>query len=153
MSSPLGFAIVGTGMIAGYHAQAIAQTPGAKLVGIVSRSPEKGAAFAALHGIPVRTTSVEEMAARPDVHVINITTPSGAHLVPALTAIRAGKHVVIEKPVETTPARVDQINTAADQAGVKVAAIFQGRFGSGAQTVKAAVQAGRLGRLVLAVPT
>ena len=148
--APLGFAIVGTGMIAGYHAQAIAQTPGAKLVGLVSRSPEKSRAFAALHNIPVLTTTVEEMVARPDVHVINITTPSGAHLEPALTAIRAGKHVVIEKPVETTPARVDQIIAAADKAGVKVAAIFQGRFGAGAQTVKAAVAAGRLGRLVLA---
>ena len=149
-TSPLGFAIVGTGMIAGYHAQAITQTPGAKLVGVVSRSPDKGPAFAAKHGIPVITATVDEMVARPDVHVINVTTPSGAHLEPALVAIRAGKHVVVEKPVETTPARVDQINAAADQAGVKVAAIFQGRFGSGAQTVKATVDAGRLGRLVLA---
>jgi UDP-N-acetyl-2-amino-2-deoxyglucuronate dehydrogenase len=148
--SPLGFAIVGTGMIAGYHAQAIAQTPGAKLVGVVSRSPEKGPAFAAKHGIGVVTATVEEMVARPDVQVVTVTTPSGAHLDPALTAIRAGKHVVVEKPLEITPARVDQILAAATQAGVKVASIFQGRFGSGAQTVKAALDAGRLGRLVLA---
>ncbi|HWA29223.1 MAG TPA: Gfo/Idh/MocA family oxidoreductase [Lacunisphaera sp.] len=150
MSSPLGFAIVGTGMIAGYHAQAIAQTPGARLVGVVSRSPEKGPAFAAKHGIPVVTATVEEMAARPDVQIINVTTPSGAHLEPSLLAIQAGKHVVIEKPVETTPARCDQIIAAADQAEVKIAAIFQGRFGAGAQKVKAALDAGRLGRLVLA---
>ena len=148
--TPLGFALVGTGMIAGYHAQAITQTPGARLVGVVSRSPEKGRAFATQHHIPVITTTVEEMVARSDVQVVNVTTPSGAHLEPALAAIRAGRHVVIEKPVETTPARVDQITAAADQAGVKVAAIFQGRFGTGAQTVKAAVTAGRLGRLVLA---
>lgn len=149
-SPPLGFAIVGTGMIAAYHAQAIAQTPGAKLVGVVSRSAEKGRAFAAQHAIPVLTTTVEAIAARADVHVINVTTPSGAHLEPALAAIRAGKHVIIEKPLEITPARVDQINAAADQHGVKVVAIFQGRFGTGAQTVKAALTAGRLGRLVLA---
>ena len=147
---PLGFAIVGTGMIAGYHAQVIAQTPGAKLVGLVSRSPEKGPAFAAKYNIPVLTTTVEEMVARPDVHVITVTTPSGGHLEPALTAIRAGKHVVVEKPLEITPARVDQITAAAEKAGVKVAAIFQGRFGAGAQKVKAAIDAGRLGRLVLA---
>jgi UDP-N-acetyl-2-amino-2-deoxyglucuronate dehydrogenase len=149
-NAPLGFAVIGTGMIAGYHAQAITQTPGAKLVGVVSRSPEKGAAFAAKHGIPVITSTVEEMVARPDVHVINVTTPSGAHLDPALTAIRAGKHVVVENPLEITPARCDQIIAAAEQHGVKVAAIFQGRFGSGAQKVKAAIDAGRLGRLVLA---
>lgn len=150
MPSPLGFAIVGTGMIANYHAQAIAQTPGARLVGVVSRSPDKGPAFAAKHGIPVLTATVEEMVARADVHVINVTTPSGAHLDPALAAIRAGKHVVVEKPLEITPARCDQIIAAAEQHGVKVAAIFQGRFGDGAQKVKAALDAGRLGRMVLA---
>jgi predicted dehydrogenase len=150
MSSPLGFAVIGTGMIAGYHVQAIAQTPGARLVGVVSRSPDKGPAFAAKHNIPVVTVTVDEMIARPDVHVINVTTPSGAHLDPALTAIRAGKHVVIEKPLEITPARCDQIIAAAEQHNVKVAAIFQGRFGAGAQKVKAAIDAGRLGRLVLA---
>src|SRR5688572_29871968 len=126
MPSPsLGFAVIGTGMIAGYHAQAIAQTPGAKLVGVVSRSADRGPAFAAKHNIPVVTTTVEEMVARSDVHVINVTTPSGAHLDPALIAIRAGKHVVVEKPIETTPARADQIIAASEQAGVKVAAIFQ----------------------------
>ncbi|HEY8994707.1 MAG TPA: Gfo/Idh/MocA family oxidoreductase [Lacunisphaera sp.] len=151
MSSPsLGFAVVGTGMIAGYHAQAIAQTPGAKLVGVVSRSAEHGTAFATKHGIPVVTPTVEEMVARADVHVVNVTTPSGAHLDPALISIQAGKHVVIEKPLEITPARCDQIVAAAERHRVKVAAIFQGRFGTGAQTVKAALNAGRLGRLVLA---
>ncbi len=150
MPTPLlGFALVGTGMIAGYHAQAIAHTPGARLIGVVSRHPEKGRAFAALHNISVVTATVEEMVARSDIAVVCVTTPSGAHLDPALAAIRAGKHVVIEKPLETSPARVDQIIAAADQSGVKVAAIFQGRFGSGAQTVKAAISAGRLGRLVL----
>ncbi len=149
-SAPLGFAIVGTGMIAGYHAQAIAQTPGARLAGLVSRSPNKAKAFAAKHGIPVITATLEEMVARPDVHVVTVTTPSGAHLDPALIAIRAGKHVVIEKPLETTPERADQIIAAAEKQGVKVAAIFQGRFGQGAQTVKQALDAGRFGRLVIA---
>lgn len=146
---PLGFAVVGTGMIAAYHAQAIAQTPGAKLVGVVSRS-ESGAAFAAKYGIPVVTRTVAEMIARTDVHVVNVTTPSGAHLDPALAAIHAGKHVIVEKPLEITPDRCDGIIAAAEKAGVKAAAIFQGRFGTGAQTVKAAIDAGRFGRLVLA---
>jgi UDP-N-acetyl-2-amino-2-deoxyglucuronate dehydrogenase len=149
-STPLGFAIVGTGMIAGYHAQAIAQTPGARLVAVVSRSAEKGRSFAERHDIPEVAASVEEVAARGDVHVVNVTTPSGAHLEPALQAIAAGKHVIIEKPLETTPERADQIAVAARARGVKVAGIFQGRFGAGARRVKAALDAGRLGRLVLA---
>jgi UDP-N-acetyl-2-amino-2-deoxyglucuronate dehydrogenase len=136
-------------MIAGFHAQAIAQTPGARLVGLVSRTPDRARAFAEKHAIPVVSSTVEEMVRRPDVDVIVVTTPSGAHLDPALTAIAAGKHVVIEKPIETTPERADRIITAAEDAGVKVATIFQGRFGQGAQTVRAALDAGRFGRLVL----
>lgn len=147
---PLGFAIVGTGMIAGFHARAIAQTPGAHLVGLVSRTPERAGAFAKEHGISIVAPTVEEIVRHPEVEAIVITTPSGAHLDPALAAIRAGKHVVIEKPIETTPERADQILAAAEAAGVKVAVIFQGRFGEGAQRVKAAIKAGRFGRMALA---
>lgn len=150
LSTPLGFGIVGTGMIAGFHARAIAQTPGARLVGLVSRSTERGRAFAAEHGPLAVTATVEELVRLPELAVVVITTPSGAHLAPALTAIHAGKHVLIEKPVEATTARVDAIIAAAEAAGVKVGAIFQARFGHGAQTAKAALDAGRLGRLVLA---
>lgn len=151
MSSPrLGFAIVGTGMIAGYHAQAIQQTPGARLVAVVSRTPEKGRAFAERYGVPVLVESVAQAVARDDVHVVTVTTPSGAHLEPALTSIQAGKHVIVEKPLETTPARVDRLLAAASERRVKLASIFQGRFGAGARRVKAALDAGRFGRLVLA---
>lgn len=150
MSSALGFAIVGTGMIAGYHARAIRETPGARLVGVVSRSPVKGRAFAEQHDIPVVTETVDAMLQHPDVHVLNVTTPSGAHLEPALSAIRAGRHVLVEKPLEATPARVDTLIEAAAERGVKLGTIFQGRFGAGARRVKAAIEHGRLGTLVLA---
>jgi len=148
--SPLGFAIVGTGMIAGFHARAIASLPDANLVALVSRTPERAAAFAREHGIRVIAATVEEVVNHPEVEAVIITTPSGAHLDPALAAIRAGKHVIIEKPIETTPERADTILSTADEAGVKVAVIFQGRFGEGARTVKVALEAGRFGRLALA---
>jgi predicted dehydrogenase len=150
MSSALGFAIVGTGMIAGYHARAIRETPGARLVGVVSRSPVKGAVFAKEHGIPEVTETVAAMLQHPDVQVLAVTTPSGAHLEPALSAIHAGRHVLVEKPLEATPARVDTLIDAAAARGVKLGTIFQGRFGAGARRVKAALERGRLGRLALA---
>lgn len=148
--SPIGFGLVGVGMIAGFHAQAIAQTRGGRLVGVATRSAESGRAFAEKYAAPFATTDVAALVARPDIHVVCITTPSGAHLEPALAAIRAGKHVVIEKPLEINPARADEIIAAAAAAGVHVAPIFQARFGDGARTVKAAIDSGRLGRLVLA---
>lgn len=147
---PLGFGIVGTGMIAGHHARAVRQADGARLAGIVSRSEERRRDFAARHQVPFATGRLEELLARTDIDVVCITTPSGAHLEPALAAIAAGKHVVVEKPLEITTERVDRMIAAADARGVRLAPIFQARFGAGARAVKAAVAAGRLGRMVLA---
>ena len=149
-SRRIGFGIVGLGMIAEFHARAIAQVEGARLVGVASRDADKTRTFAARHGAEVTAATVAELAGRPEIDVICVTTPSGAHLEPALAAIRAGKHVVIEKPIETTLERTDRILRAAADAGVQVAAIFQARFGDGARRVKAALDAGRFGRLVLA---
>jgi predicted dehydrogenase len=145
----IGFGIVGVGMIADYHAQAIRDAHGARLVGVAARSEEKTRAFAGKHRVPFSTTRIEELVTRPDIDVICVTTPSGAHRDVALAAIRAGKHVIIEKPLEITVERADDILRAADAAGVRVAPIFQARFGEGARAVKAALDAGRFGRLVL----
>lgn len=149
-SRPLGFGIIGLGMIADFHAQAIAHTGGARLLAVASRDPEKARAFADKHDVPVAVTRVEELVRRPEIDVVCITTPSGAHRDAALAAIGAGKHVVIEKPLEITTRRTDEILAAADAAGVQVVPIFQARFGPGARRLKAAVDAGRFGRLVLA---
>lgn len=148
-ASPLGFGIIGAGTISGFHAQAISQLTGGRLIGVASRSLDNARKVADKHGV-LATSDSSALLAHPDVHVVCITTPSGAHLEPALAAIRAGKHVVIEKPIEITTARADRILEAADRAGVRIAPIFQGRFGDGARTVKAALDAGRFGRLVLA---
>lgn len=136
-------------MIADFHAQAIAATQGGRLVGVATRNADNARAFAAKHGAAFATTSVEELVARPEVHVVCITTPSGAHLEPALAAVRAGKHVVIEKPIEITTERADLLLRKAEKAGVQIAPIFQARFGEGARRLKAALVAGRFGRLVL----
>lgn len=148
--APLGFGIIGTGMIANYHAKAISHVPGARLVGAASLTPDNVRAFAEKHHLAFATTKVEELVARPDIHIVCVTTPSGVHLDPALAAIRAGKHVVVEKPLEVTTERSDQILDAADRAGVRVCPIFQARFGQGARTLKAAVDAGRFGRIAVA---
>jgi predicted dehydrogenase len=149
-SPPFGFGIVGAGMIASFHAKAIAELDGAKLVGVADRIEERARQFAETKSVPLWTTRIEELLARPDIQAICITTPSGLHLEPALAAIRAGKHVIVEKPLEITVERIDEMLHAAESAGVRLAAIFQSRFGVGANTVKAAIDSGRFGRLVLA---
>lgn len=145
----VGFGIVGTGAIAEFHAKAIAATEGAELIGVYSRTPAHAQRFAASYPPAVVANSVTELVARPDIHAICITTPSALHREPALEAIRGGKHVMIEKPLDSTVEGIDEILAAAQRAGVWVGSIFQARFGEGARSLKRAVETGRFGRLVL----
>lgn len=147
----LGFAIVGCGMIARFHARAIAEIPGASVAALVSRSGSNADAMKQDLGLtcPVFST-VEAAVQAPGVDAIIITTPSGAHLEPALAAARAGKHVVVEKPLEITGPRCEQIIEACDQHGVKLCTIFPSRFADSSQALKRVVESGRFGRLTLA---
>ena len=150
----LGFAIVGCGMIARFHGRALAEVPGARLVALVSRKPENAKTLADTLGVPCAVYSELPAAlARRDVDVVIVTTPSGAHLEPAVAAAQAGKHVVVEKPLEITLERCDRIIEACDRHGVKLCTIFPSRFGDANQALKAAVVAGRFGRLTLAETT
>ena len=146
----VGFGIVGTGMIAGFHAKAIAGLSGARLVGVCGRSSGPLVAFASVQGPVFATTRLEELVTHPEVQIVCVTTPSGAHLEPALAAAAAGKHVVVEKPLEITRARATVLIEACEKKGVRLVPIFQARFGEHARRVKAAIERGRLGRLVLA---
>jgi len=110
----LGFGIWGTGMIAEFHAKALAEIPGVRLVAAYNRTPAKAAAFATSHGGAVAATP-EALLTRPDVDIVCLCTPSGDHLGPALACIRAGKHVVVEKPLEVTLAKCDALIAAAAQ--------------------------------------
>lgn len=151
---PLGFAIVGCGMIARFHARALAEVPGAQLSALVSRSQDTAKKFAEELGeSPALCTSLEEALKLPGVDVVIITTPSGAHLQPAVQAAVAGKHVVVEKPLEITVARCDEIIEACERAGVLLCTIFPSRFGDANQELKKAVDAGRFGRMTLGETT
>ncbi len=150
----IGFAIVGCGMIARFHARALAEVPGAKVTALVSRSAESARQLAAETGLacPCHSDLIEALG-QPDVDAVLITTPSGAHLEPAIVAARAGKHVMVEKPLEITSGRCDQIIAACDYYGVRLGVIFPSRFADANRTLKAAVEAGRFGRLTLGETT
>ncbi|MBO0699399.1 MAG: Gfo/Idh/MocA family oxidoreductase [Zavarzinella sp.] len=154
-SNPLGFAIVGCGMIARFHVRALADVPGARLAALVTRNPASAEKLIAETGTPPVPvfTDLEAALKRPDVHVVIVTTPSGAHLEPAVAAAQAGRHVVVEKPLEITPERCDRIIDACDRNRVQLCTIFPSRFHDANVAVKAAVDAGRFGRLTLGETT
>jgi UDP-N-acetyl-2-amino-2-deoxyglucuronate dehydrogenase len=151
---PLGFAIVGCGMIAGFHARALQDVPGTRLAALVSRSNKNAAKLNETCGTSAEIySSLEPVLARKDVHVVIITTPSGAHLEPAVAAAKAGKHVVVEKPLEITKERCDAIIDACAKGGVQLCTIFPSRFADANVVLKQAVDAGRFGRLTLGETT
>jgi predicted dehydrogenase len=150
----IGAAIVGCGMIARFHARALADVPGTRVAALVSRRLDSAQAMAKeLNLDAFLTTDLAAALARPDVQIVIVTTPSGAHLEPAVAAATAGKHVVVEKPLEITTERCDRINDACDKHGVKLCTIFPSRFSDANMALKAAVDAGRFGRLTLGETT
>jgi UDP-N-acetyl-2-amino-2-deoxyglucuronate dehydrogenase len=148
MSTDLGIAIVGAGIVARYHSAAIAATPGARLVAVSRSDAARAADAAAEFGVPCET-SLDALLAREDVDAVCVCTPSGQHAAQAVAAARAGKHVLVEKPMALTLADADAMIGAAREAGVHLAVAFQRRTEPVYQAVRAAVAAGDLGHLML----
>jgi predicted dehydrogenase len=141
-------------MIARFHARALADVPGTTVRALVSRNVENARKLAAEVGLSCDCTAeLAQVLARPDVHVVIVTTPSGAHLEPAVAAAAAGKHVIVEKPLEISTERCDRIIDACDRHGVRLGVIFPSRFADASVVLKKAVDAGRFGRLTLGETT
>jgi predicted dehydrogenase len=143
------FGIIGTGIIGAFHAKAIQAMAGGELGGVADRSTERAEAFAAEHNTKA-FASVEEMLSDETIDIVTVGTPSGAHFEPAMAAISAGKHVMVEKPLEITVERIDQMTAAAKARGVCLSAILNRRFHPAMENFKRAVDAGRFGRLTSA---
>ena len=143
-----GFGIVGTGVIAAMHADALATLPGARLVAVTDVASQAASAFAAARGCAV-TPSLDALLARPDVDVVCVCVPSGLHAEVGVRAARAGKHLVVEKPIDVTLASADRLIEATRAAGVALTVISQHRFDPGLIELKRLLGAGALGRLVL----
>jgi predicted dehydrogenase len=146
---PLRFALVGAGNIAATHAAAIQSMPGASLVAVATRHPERGPAFAARYGAEWHADYAEALA-RPDVNVVAICTPQDLHAPITLAAAQAGKHVLCEKPMARNAVECDAMLAACAQAGVTLGVIFQSRFDPLVRRCRELLQSGRLGRLVWA---
>jgi predicted dehydrogenase len=149
-----GVAIVGCGMIARFHAKALLEVADARLVALVSRDAGKAKRLAdELHLSCDIDTDLPRVLARRDVHIITVCTPSGAHKEPAVAAANAGKHVVVEKPLEITLERCDAIIEACRRNGVQLCTIFPSRFADANIALKQAVDAGKFGRITLGETT
>ncbi|MBH68277.1 MAG: oxidoreductase [Rhodospirillaceae bacterium] len=143
------FGIIGLGMIARFHAQAINATEGLQLSAVFSRSKNKAEEFCAeFGGEPY--TNFSKFLAHQNLQAVSICTPSGAHLEPCLASAKAGKHIVCEKPLEISPERIDKIIRACEVSGVMLSGIFPRRFNGSTQELKKAIIQGRFGTITMA---
>ncbi len=143
-----GFGIVGTGVIAAMHADALATLPGARLVAVTDVASQAASAFAAARGCAA-APGLDALLARPDVDVVCVCVPSGLHAEVGVRAAQAGKHLVVEKPIDVTLASADRLIEATRAAGVALTVISQHRFDPDLIELKRLLGAGALGRLVL----
>ena len=147
--SKIGFGIVGCGMIASFHARAINDIRAAKTVAVFTSHRENGQKIADIVGGCEIYSDYDRFLKHPGLDIVNICTPSGAHLEPAVAAAAAGKHVVVEKPLEITLARCDKLIAACRKHAVQLCTIFPSRFSPANRVLKAAIDDGRFGKLTL----
>jgi UDP-N-acetyl-2-amino-2-deoxyglucuronate dehydrogenase len=145
---PHGFGIVGSGVIAKIHAEAIAMLPRARLVAVTDAAPESARSLADAFGCATEP-DLDALLARDDVDVVSVCVPSGLHADVGAAAAAAGKHLAVEKPIEVSPAAADRLIGAAAEAGVAVTVISQHRFDRGLIELRRLLDRGALGRLVL----
>lgn len=143
-----GFAIVGCGVIAPMHAEAIKSLPNAELRALVDVVPEQARKRAEeFGGTPY--SDLAEALARPDIDIVCVCVPSGLHAEVGVQAAKAGKHVLVEKPIDITLEAADRLIAACRENNVKLAVISQHRFGPAMQQLRAAIDAGKFGRLLV----
>jgi len=145
----LRFGIIGPGTIAHVHYRAVMQSRAAEVVSVYGRNPEKAQTFAGQYGIKAYH-DLESFLAADDLDAVTIATASGTHLELATLAAAHGKHVLCEKPLEITPERTEELIQACRQNQVKLGVLFQARFDDSVRQAKAAIERGRLGKILFA---
>ncbi len=140
------FGVVGSGLIADFHARAIGDIPNAKFTACCDKIPERAAKLAEKYGAKA-FAGYEEMVKSDAVDIVTIATPSGLHMEPTIAAARAGKHVLCEKPLEITLERIDAMIEAHDKAGTRLGGIFPYRFNNLMIPLRDAIDSGRFGTI------
>jgi len=143
----IGIAVIGLGNALEPHAKSLLDlSDRARVVWAAARSEARAKAVADRYGFPA-TTDIARAVADPAVDAVMILAPANAHLPIAEAAFAAGKHVLCEKPLETTVARGEQLIAAGRRAGRLLGIMLQMRFRPGSQRLKQILDAGELGTI------
>lgn len=151
MSSSLGWGIIGCGdVVERKSGPSIAQAPRSRIVAMMRRDLGKARAMARQFGAPVATDDARAVIEHPDVDIVYVSTPPGSHLEYAVAAARAGKHVLVEKPMALSAAQGREMIAAARAGGVRLFVAYYRRFHDHIRHLRDQIAAGRIGRPVQA---
>jgi UDP-N-acetyl-2-amino-2-deoxyglucuronate dehydrogenase len=149
ISNKVGYAVLGLG-VGKTHVKAAVNAQGCEFVAICDLDKEKLNSIGDEFGIAKenRYTSYEQLLSRSDIQIVSVCTPSGMHRDHAVQALRAGKHVLAEKPLEIELDKINDILKVAEEEGKFVGSVFQNRLSPGNRKIKETVESGRLGKLI-----
>ena len=140
--------VVGLGWVAGAHIETFKHVTGARVTGVSSRRKQDPAVLEAKYGLPLTPyASYDAMLADPDVDVIDICTPHSLHPAQAIAAARAGKHLIIEKPIALNWRDAKKVRDAIRKARVHAMVGFEVRYSAQFVMIKSVVDQGLLGDL------
>ncbi len=144
-----GIAVIGSGAIADQHLGALREIPHATLVGVYSRSAEKAKKVGEREKCRW-TTDYKDLIQDPAVGIVDIVTSSGTHAAITREALQAGKHVLVEKPMAMTTAEADDLLALSRAKSLTLGVVSQRRFEDQHEAVKKVLDAGAIGKLLLA---
>ena len=147
MGERIGMGLVGPGFIAAHHIDAVRRLGFVDVVGVAGSSAESAARAAQRLGVARSYGSYQELIADPAVQVVHNTTPNYMHLPVSMAALKAGKHVISDKPLATTVEDANELAAAARAAGVVNAVTFNYRGNPLVAEMRARITAGDLGTL------
>jgi len=141
-------AVIGCGNMGSRHAETIRDAAGLSLSAVCDVDTARAAALASRFEVD-GLSSAEALVARDDVDAVVVALPSGCHAEYGILAAEAGKHVLVEKPIELSLERADQLIETCRRQGVALSVVSQHRFHPAVRALHEALSEGRLGRLVL----
>jgi UDP-N-acetyl-2-amino-2-deoxyglucuronate dehydrogenase len=141
--------LLGAGNISDTHARAARAIPGVEIAAVFGSNREKVERLAAAYGGAVYDDLDRFLDHRP-LDVVAIGSPSGLHADQTIAALGRGLHVIAEKPLDVTTAKVDAVIAEADRRGVKVGVFFQDRLKPDIAAMKKLIEAGRVGSPIFA---
>jgi len=139
--------IIGCGAIGGIHADGYSKCADAELAAVADILPEKAEALAAQHGVGLATANYKDILADPSIGAVSVCTPNDLHCPMTLDALRAGKHVLCEKPIALNLTQAKKMHAEAKRRERLLAIGVVNRFNTYVELMKEAIASGQIGEV------